>query len=147
MIRPRSHCGRRRSRVTLSGVRSVALLPLLLLCLWPCASFAKGGDDDGGRQEQRVSGRCSSGGTAKLRLRSRDGAIRVDFDARVRSGSRWRVVVVHERRVASRATLRARSGGISLRRSLPDLDGADQVSVRASGPGGATCSASASLPG
>jgi hypothetical protein len=37
------------------------------------------------------------------------------------------------------------SGKLPLRRTVPDLFGQDTVRVRASGPGGASCQASATL--
>lgn len=104
------------------------------------------GDDD--RRELRVSERCRGGGTSQLRLRSRDGEIRVDFYLRrSRSGERWRVVLVHERRVAGRATARTSAdGSLHVRRRLRDLDGPDRVTARASGPRGLTCEVSGTLP-
>jgi hypothetical protein len=51
--------------------------------------------------------------------------------------------------VAWRGRVRTRSGsgGFRIRRSLPDFDGVDAISARASGPGGNTCQASAALTG
>jgi hypothetical protein len=126
---------------TLAGCAAVAGLLLV-----PAGAYAKDGDDD--RREARVTARCSKGATAELRLRSRDGAIRLEFELRRRrSGELWRVAVVQERRVVWRASLRTRgsSGSLRVRRSLRDLDGPDRVTVRASGPRGLTCEASAML--
>ena len=119
----------------------------LLVAAAPAA--AKDGEDDG-RREARVAGTCSTGATSALRLRSRDGAIRVEFELRRRvARERWRVVLVHERRVAWRGTFRtSRSGGgFRVRRSLQEFDGPDHVTARASGPGGLVCEASATLSG
>ena len=101
------------------------------------------GDDD-----VRVAGACGTGADARLRLKSDDGAIRVEFEVDSRRGrERWRVILVHERRVVWRGRARTRPGSRSfrIRRSIPDFDGVDEVSVRASGPGGNTCQASATL--
>jgi hypothetical protein len=110
---------------------------------------ARDGDDDDGRREARVEGTCAKGASSKLRLRSRDGTISVEFEVkRSRRGERWRVVLVHERRVAWRGTVRTHrssGGSFRLRRTLPDLDGSDRVKLRASGPRGLTCEASATL--
>jgi hypothetical protein len=98
----------------------------------------------------RVSGSCGRGATSRLRLTAHDGAIRVEFEVRGRrGGERWRVVLVHERRVRWRGRARTRSGSHSfrLRRSIPDFSGADQVTVRASGPHGNTCVAGGRLTG
>jgi hypothetical protein len=111
----------------------------------PASALAHGGDE----QDVRVRGTCGRGASSELRLRAKDGAIRVEFevDSR-RAGERWRVVLVHERRVAWRGRARIRSGhSFRIRRSLPDFGGADQVTARASGPRGNTCEAGALLAG
>jgi hypothetical protein len=138
-------------RVTLSRLRSLARhgAVVALLLVAPSAALAKdGGSGSDDRREARVTATCSKGATAELRLRSRDGAIRLEFELRRRrSGELWRVAVVQERRVVWRASLRTRgsSGSLRVRRSLRDLDGPDRVTVRASGPRGLTCEASAML--
>ena len=55
---------------------------------------------------------------------------------------------MHERRVVvARARAHAiGSGSFRIRRSMPDFGGADEVAARASGPGGNTCQAGATLP-
>ena len=79
----------------------------LLLLVPAVAAGAKDGDDD--RGEARVTATCSKGASADLRLRARDGAIRLEFELRrQRSGELWRVAVVQERRVVWRASLRTR---------------------------------------
>jgi hypothetical protein len=86
----------------------------------------------------------------RARLRARDGTIRGEFGVRrSRSGESWRVVLVHERRVAWRATVRTSgsSGASRVRRSVADYDGRDKVTARGSGPRGLTCEASATLAG
>ena len=134
--------------MTFNGLRSLAGCGAVvaLLAAAPAAGAKDGGSDD--RREARVDATCSRGATAELRLRSRDGAIRVEFDLRRRrSGELWRVAVVQERRVRWRASLRTRgsSGSLRVRRTLRDLDGPDRVTVRASGPRGLTCEANATL--
>ncbi|MFL5968599.1 MAG: hypothetical protein ACJ74L_03295 [Gaiellaceae bacterium] len=119
-----------------------ALLIFLSLLLIPAATaFA---DDD-----VRRSGTCGAGVSSELRLDQRDGGIRVRF--RVdgsRAGEKWRFVLVHERRVAWRGHRRTGSGSkVGIRRRIANYAGADFVSVRASGPRGNTCAASATLPG
>jgi hypothetical protein len=124
-----------------------ACAAILALLAGAAPAAARGGDDDG-RREARVTGTCAAGASSKLRLRSRDGEISVEFDlSRARRGERWRVVLVHERRVAWRGNVRTQrsSGSFRLRRTLPDLDGVDRVTVRASGPPGLTCEANATL--
>jgi hypothetical protein len=124
---------------------TVAALCVALALVAPAPALGRGGDDD-----VRVSGTCGKGATSKLRLRAKDGAIAVEFEVKGnRGGQRWRVVLVHERRVAWRGRVRTRSGSGSfrVRRSLPDFGGADQVTARASGPGGNTCQATGVLTG
>jgi len=124
-----------------------ACAAVLALLVSAAPAPAKDGDDDG-RREARVVGTCPNGASSKLRLRSRDGEISVEFEVkRNRRGERWRVVLVHERRVAWRGTVRtSRSGGsFRVRRTLRDYDGSDRVTVRASGPRGLTCEATGQL--
>lgn len=122
----------------------LAVAAALVLALIPAPAAARGGGDD----EARVSGVCAGGASAELRLKGDDGAIEVELRVeRRRRGERWRVVLVHERRVAWRGSARTSGSGFRIRRSLPDFDGADAVSVVASGPRGARCEASATLGG
>lgn len=136
-----------------SRVRPAAwVVALALLCGAPPALAGKGSGKDGqddGRREAEVAGRCGKGASSQMRLRSRDGEIRLEFEVRRRrSGEAWRVVLVQERRVVWRATLRPRrsSGTIRVRRTLDDLHGPDQITARAAGPDGLTCEAVATLP-
>jgi hypothetical protein len=123
-----------------------AFISALLLVTAPALAQGSNGD----RREARVTETCSQGATAMLRLRSREGNIQVEFELN-RHGAHesWRVVVVHERRVAWRRDFRPRPSTASfrVRITLIDLGGPDQVTVRASGPSGITCEASATLPG
>lgn len=131
-----------------SPIRLAACALAAALLLGAAPAHAKDGDDDDGRREARVPATCSTGATGQLRLRSDDGEIRVEFELRRRrAGEAWRVVVVHERRVVWRRTLRTRgsSGSLRVRRTIADLDGPDQVTVRATGPRGRTCEAAATL--
>lgn len=124
---------------------AVATLCVALALVAPAPALGRGDDDD-----VRVTGACGKGATSKLRLRAKDGAIQVEFEVKAnRGGQRWRVVLVHERRVAWRGRARTRSGSGSfrIRRSIPDFGGADQVTARASGPRGNTCEATALLTG
>lgn len=128
-------------------LRSVSCLLLLGLLLGAAPAAADDGDGDG-RREARVAASCSKGASGQLRLRSRDGEIRLEFEVkRRRRGESWRVVLVQERRVVWRRTLRTSGsrGSFRVRRVLRDLDGPDRVTARASGPRGLTCEASATL--
>lgn len=102
----------------------------------------------GDRDEIRVAGRCGSGVTSKLKLKADDGRIEVEFEVdQNRRGVRWRVALVHERRVAWKGVARTAgpSGSFEVRRVVRDLPGSDSVSARAWGPGGLSCQARASL--
>jgi hypothetical protein len=120
-----------------------AFVSLSLLAASPVAADTR---DDG--DEVRATGACGSGVRSTLRLKADDDKIELRFKVeRARSGSSWRVVVVQERRVAWRGDAKARqNGSFEIRRTLRDLSGADAVSVRAVGPGGLVCRASATLP-
>jgi hypothetical protein len=133
-------------------MRLLSTLILLVALALPASAAAKGGGGGGGgddnRQEIRVAGTCGRGATAKLRLRSRDGAIRVQFEVEhTRSRVSWRVSIVQERRVAWRGRARTSLGQFEVERRLNDLPGADRVNVRAVAPHGLTCVAAATLSG
>jgi hypothetical protein len=120
----RPGAARRHDRVVLRALSALAVLAALL------AAPARAGGDD-----VRAGGTCSGTSALSLRLREDDGRLRLEVELRsARRGVRWRFVVVHERRLVSRASLRAPAGGgaLRLRRSLPDWYGTDTVVVRAS---------------
>ena len=123
------------------GVRCALLISIAFLLMPAAAALA---DDD-----VRRSGTCGAGVSSELRLDPRDDGIRVRFEVDAnRAGQKWHFVLVHERRVVWRGHRRTGSGGkVRIRRSIANFAGADFVSVRASGPNGNTCSASATLPG
>jgi len=126
----------------------VLALAVLLLAFSAGAAQARGDDHGGG--DVRVAGSCGRGATAALRLRGDDGRIEVRFRLEQRRGrGLWRITIVHEQRVSSRATRKTTRSDRSfeLRRRLVDLGGSDTVAVHAWGPGGLGCRASATLPG
>jgi hypothetical protein len=135
-----------RSRFHISSPLLVllAVAGLLFFAARPIAAVAKGGPPD-----VRVAGVCGAGGAASsLRLRSRGGIeVRFEVDQR-RAGEVWRVVLVHERRVAWKGSAKTGLGGsFEVERTVADLPGADEVTVRAWGPGGLGCSAVATVFG
>jgi hypothetical protein len=110
------------------------------------SSSSRGGGGGGGGGEIRVAGSCTAGVGSTLRLRSRDGQIRVDFELeRHGRAAGWRIVLVHERRVEWRTS--GSDGALEISHTVRDYAGPDQVAVIASGPGGAGCDASATLLG
>jgi hypothetical protein len=132
-------------------MKRLAVLTLLLLALSAGAAQARGNDrgGGGGDDEVRVAGDCGRGAVSSLRLRAHDERIEVRFRVRQTGGRGvWRIAIVHEHRVASRATLRTTRSDDSfeLRRLLPDLRGSDTVAVQAWGPSGLACRATANLP-
>ncbi|MDQ3874637.1 MAG: hypothetical protein M3322_03660 [Actinomycetota bacterium] len=102
------------------------------------------GDD---RDEVRVRGACTGRSEAQLRLRTDDGRIRVEFELENGGPStRWKIVVLHERRTAWRGSVRTgRRRSLRLRRTVADWFGTETVAVRASSRGGETCRASATI--
>ena len=139
------------------SVLAVLLAALVLLAV-PAAAPARDGDDGGGggggrhggRAEVRAGGTCSGRVRSELKLKEDDGRIEAEFELdHARRGSAWRVTMVQEGRVVWRGTARAGggSGSFSLERRLRDYAGADGVSVRATGPSGAGCWVSLTLPG
>lgn len=107
--------------------------------------LAAGADD--GPDDVRWTGACSRSSELQLRLRADDDVIRVEVEIETRRrGSRWAVILLHERRIAVRANVRTDAGGsIELRRSVPNWFGVDSVVVRATGPRAETCRVSAEI--
>jgi hypothetical protein len=115
--------------------------------LSPAGSVAR---DGGGGREVRDRASCGRGTTSELRLRPRDGAIRARFEIdHTRPGAAWRIALVQDRRVVwrGRARVSGRADAVEIERRIRDLPGADRVVARAWGPGGLTCSVSATLAG
>lgn len=135
------------------GVTRLVLLSLLLLACSAGAADARGDDHrgvGGGNDELRVVGDCGRGATSLLRVRTRDNGIEVRFGLRqTRGRGVWRITIVHENRVSSRATTKTTrtDDSFELQRILPDLPGSDMVVVLARGPSGLDCRATATLPG
>jgi hypothetical protein len=143
--------GRRR---TAAFPLALVLALLALTLLGPASALAKGGGGGGGgggdtRPEVRVGGSCGRGASSTLKLKARDGGIEAEFEVHGRAGSLWRVAFVQERRTVWRGRARTvgASRSFSVERRLSDYPGPDQVFVRAIGPRGVTCQASATLPG
>ena len=129
----------------MTSVRSRrALLPLAALCAALALPVAATADDG---PDVRRSGTCSRSSEIELRARADDDVIELELEIETpRRGSKWSVILLHERRIAFRGSLRTRSNGsIELKRSVPDWFGADLLVVRASGPRGESCRVSARL--
>jgi hypothetical protein len=123
------------------------LLASAVLLGVPVAAAARGG---GNGDRVRAAGTCGGGVRSEIKLKPDDGAIEAEFEVhQARGGSAWRVVMVQEGRVVWRATVRTAraTGAFTVARRLRDLPGADRVSIRAAGPQGVSCRASATLPG
>lgn len=131
---------------TVKRLAAVALAAMLAATATGAAHARAAGHAEGD-ERVRVDGTCTASVRSELQLESDDGEIELEFEIeRTRVGTSWRIVLVHERRVAWKATRRARSGGsIKIRRVLPDLPGGDSVTARAWGPNGIGCRATATL--
>ena len=125
------------------------LLPALVAAVGlalalPLGAVADDGDD---RHDVRRAGSCTDASSVTLRLRARDEVIRVELELDSRPGSRWTVVLLHERRIVFRGILRSRGSGgeLRLRRSVPDWFGRDTVVARAAAARAASCRVAATL--
>jgi hypothetical protein len=135
---------RRQARA--AAVTVAALAAALFPTVTP--ALALGVKDD--RPEARTTGSCTGGERARLKLKTDSGSLELEFEIeRAAAGGLWRVALVHERRVAWKGAARATraSGSLAIDRTLPDLPGYDSVTVRALGPDGHTCRATATLAG
>ncbi len=129
-----------RSLITLLALAAAVLS---LVAARPLVAEAKDGDG-----QVRVVGVCGRNVTSELAVKSDDGNLELRFKLRHgRSGAAWRVVLVQERRIAWKGSAKATgsSGSFEVRRTLSDLPGADAITVRAWGPFGLGCRASATL--
>ena len=131
----------------MSLLRTALLATCVVVLALPVAARADDGGDS--RSDVRVETSCSARSTVRLRVRTEDDdGLRVEVDVRTPlRGTSWSVVLVHERRLVLRTTRRASSGSFSLRRTIPDWPGRETVTVRATGPRGETCRASATVDG
>ena len=96
----------------------------------------------------RVAGKCTSGVTAKLKLGVEDRGIEVEFEVdQNRNGVPWRVTLRRNGSAVVSTMIRthAPSGSFSLKRIVANTAGADRIVAVATGPGGTTCTAAASL--
>lgn len=142
-IQPGLHVTRPRFRNLFSRR---ALPTLAAICATLALPLAAGADD--GPEDVRRTGTCSRSSEVQLRLRSDDElAIRVELEIETgRRGSRWAVILLHERRIAFRGSLRTDGhGSVELRRAVPDWFGVDSFVVRATGPRSESCRVSAEL--
>jgi hypothetical protein len=142
-----SDCAPACSAATILTMSRTLLVLALVVGALAVPAGALASDPDG-RDEVRVTGRCSGTSSAELRVREENDALRVELrvDTR-RSGARWSVILLHERRTAYRGTARTSPSSRSLRvrRTLADWHGPDTIVARATGPRGETCRATATL--
>lgn len=151
--------------VTMTSRLRLALLLLLSALALALASPVLAGDDDDDDDEDAISraGVCTASSSARLELRTDDRSgsnrgkggdeeyddtIRVTFTVvSKQSGVRWRVLLLHERRIVQRRTLQTRppKGTFVLRSTVADWYGSEVVSARATSPGGEVCRATARL--
>jgi hypothetical protein len=121
------------------------LATVLITLLATPTAWARHGDDD---NRVRTTATCSGGLHAELKLKADDGRIEVEAEIEHLPSTRpWSIVLIADRTVAWRGTIRPTGRTIKLERRLPDLPGADQIGLRAAGPGGLACRATATLPG
>jgi hypothetical protein len=90
---------------------------------------------------------CGGGARARLSLWHEAAQFGASFSlGHTTPGSAWQLVLVHEGRVEGRADAQADArGSLKVVRRLEEYPGADHVTVRATGPDGRTCAASATL--
>lgn len=122
------------------------LAALVSIAASPAPASAKDGGDE--RVEVRTRVTCTRGTQATLRLRSEKGQIRIDLELdRRRQAGPWLVVVLHERQLVARTTLRAAGilTPLELRRTVPDWFGTDAIVIRATGPRGEMCRTDATI--
>ena len=132
-----------------SGLRT--LVVLLLTGLLVLAAPVTAGADDGDEADIRVTRSCTARSTVRLRVRTRDDdELRVDYTSAPHGADgleRRRWCTSGGSPCARRGEPDASSGDLSRRLTIPDWPGRDTVTVRALGPGGEVCRASATISG
>jgi hypothetical protein len=143
---------------------SAALAAVAIALSLPAVGAA--GEDENEENESVTRVTCLSG-TAALRLQADDGQDEDDedddvddddaegggligIDLRVdvkRPVVRWRLVLLHERRIVYQGVRRSTRAGHTLRyrRYVPDWDGRQTVAARLSAPAGRTCRMEATI--
>lgn len=122
---------------------------LVLAAVATCAALslpAVASADEG--DEVRKAAACTGSSRVEIRLRADDGKIRLELEIEARKPSvAWSVILLRERRIAFRGTVRARSGSreAKLRRTFEDWFGRDSFVIRASGPQAETCHVTAAV--
>jgi hypothetical protein len=114
-------------------------LVLAATAVTPAAALASGGGDKG----KRVTGKCTDGSSAKLKVKPDDGRLETEFEVdQNRNGVTWKVTLRRQGSgaVKTNATTKAPSGSFSVERRLPG--GSGKVSARATSPSGEVCTAS-----
>jgi hypothetical protein len=112
---------------------------LAATALAPAAALAGGGGD----KAKRVTGSCTDGSSAKLKVKPDDGRLETEFEVdQNRNGVTWKVTLRRQGSSAVRtsATTKAPSGSFSVERRLPG--GSGKVTARATSPSGEVCTAS-----
>jgi hypothetical protein len=128
--------------------------------LLPAAALARDGADDSpslpddrggltaptkdGGTVKRVSGTCTDGSTAKLKVKPDDGRLETEFEVdQNRNGVKWEVRIRRDGNLVVRtnATTRAPSGSFSVERRVNNGTGSDRITARATSPSGEVCTA------
>ena len=141
-----SDCARRQRGGTIRRMARILTFVLAVAVLAVPVDALAGRAD--GEDDVRATGRCSRASEATMRLRTDDGTIRVELRVDTnRARAPWRVVLLHDRRLAFQGVVRTSgsSRSLRLRRELPDWFGRDDVVARATGPRGETCRVSATI--
>jgi hypothetical protein len=121
--------------------RRMLVLAAIAAGLLPAVASA---DDD----EVRKAGSCTGSTQIEIRLKAEDGKIRLELEIGARqTGAAWNVILLRERRIVFRDTVRARSGSrkARIRRTFDDWFGRDSFVIRATGPRAETCRVSAAI--
>jgi hypothetical protein len=116
-------------------------LVLAATALTPAAALASGGD-----KGKRVTGTCTDGSSAKLKVKADDGRLETEFEVdQNRNGVTWKVTLRRQgsSAVKTSATTKAPSGSFSVERRLPGSS--DTIIARATSPSGEVCTATATV--
>ncbi|MDX6587568.1 MAG: hypothetical protein QOI31_2041 [Solirubrobacterales bacterium] len=123
--------------------RSIAIAVAFIALTLPTGAAGSGGN------EVRNQGTCDAGSTSKVKAKTDDGKLEVEFEVdQNKNGEKWKVKLKDNSDVVFRGTAitKAPSGSFSLERKIADKAGSDSiVAVGRNLDTGERCSAEATI--
>jgi osmotically-inducible protein OsmY len=127
-------------------MKKIATLTAALIA---SAGIASGAAASGGGDDIRNAGTCTDSSSSKIKVKSDDGRIEVEFEVdQNKSGETWNVKIKDNGSIAfsGKATTHGASGSFSVEKKIADQQGSDAIKATAKNKGtGERCSATATI--